>query len=193
MAQHGARAFMQYVLPAYKRKIGNACVSPRIVLFNSYDGTTAFKARGGLYSFVCANTSVLGEDWENITIKHVGDVDLEEIAGRIVAAFEKMLGVTRQLDRWPEIPVTDLQATAIFKALPQASRRTVDYLAHQFLEMKHDEGPNGGANLWCAYNVLTSWSTHGIDGENAASTKAAREVAVWKATQSEPFKELLAA
>jgi Domain of unknown function (DUF932) len=193
MAQHGARAFLQYVLPAYKRRIGDACVSPRICLFNSYDGSTRFRARGGLYSFVCANQSIIGEDWESIELKHVGEIDLGEIAGRIVAAFEKMLGQSRELDRWPQIAVSDAQALGVFKAVPAVSRRTVDFLAHRYLEARNDTGANGGPNLWAAYNVLTHWSTFGIEGENAAVTKAQREVAVWKATRSQAFQALLAA
>ena len=55
---------------------------PQVLLVNSNDGTSAFKLFAGLYRFICANGIVIGQTFEGISIRHIGNT--EDIKNRLV-------------------------------------------------------------------------------------------------------------
>lgn len=193
----GARTFRQYLLPAHTVEVTPGVnVALRLVLMNSYDATHGFKGRCGGYNFVCANTSMIGRDLANLTIRHVGDIAEERVgilATALVEAAETFLQIATDWKRWPNIDVSDNQAIEVFAEVPSASKRLTEHLTHRWIEAVHNDPVQGGRNLWTLYNVLTAWSTHGENGERGSpDTKAQREERVFKAAAAPKFLELKA-
>jgi len=192
-----SRTFRQYLLPAHTVEIrpGNP-VALRVIMFNSYDGSSGCKGRAGGYSFVCANTSIVGSDIANLSIRHVGDITddkIDRLVSGLVTAMEQYVGVANDWKRWPEIAVSDDRALEVIAEMPNGSKRLADYLAHAWLRAANGSGPQTGRNLWALYNVLTAWATHGEGDGKSADTRYAREEKVFKMTSSKPFLELKAA
>jgi hypothetical protein len=198
-AAFGARCFRQYLLPAHRVEVkpGNA-VALRIIMMNSYDGSLKFRGQAGAYSFVCANTSILGTDYGKFSFAHRAgaDIDVAGAARGLIAAAEGHVATAAQWKRWPAIAVTDETAIAVFQTLPSASKSLVDHLVHAWVRARNDDAnPQGGANLWALYNVLTAWSSHGesdVQGGRGA-IRFEREVKVAKVIEGEPWKALAAA
>lgn len=195
---HGARTFRQYLLPRHIVEVKpGVSVALRLLMLNSYDGSLAFKGRCGAYDFVCANTSIVGRDFANLGIKHIGDMAedrLNVLATALVEAAEAYVQIANDWKRWPMIDVTDTQAIEVFAEIPSASKRLVEHLTHRWVEAVHKDELQGGRNLWALYNVLTAWSTHGENGDKgAADTQAQREERVFKAAAAPRFLELKAA
>src|SRR4029077_17492332 len=80
LTNNGARIFRQYLFPAHmvqfdSRYHGMRSVALRILMFDSYDGSSKFRGMAGGFDFVCANESVSGKEIDTIGFKHVGDME----------------------------------------------------------------------------------------------------------------------
>lgn len=49
---------------------GNLDVVPRVLMFNSHNGTTALKLQTGFYRFVCANGLIVGDTTSLVKLRH---------------------------------------------------------------------------------------------------------------------------
>lgn len=195
-AAQGARVFRQYLLPAHRVQVKPGVETAlRLIMFNSYDGTLAFSGRAGAYNFVCANTSIAGHDMASFRMRHAAGIDVAKaITGLTEAAMAHVQEAERQ-KAWPDVPVADLQALEVFRAIPRATGLLVDHLAHSWLRARDNDPLQGGANLWCLWNVLTAWATHDPEtGKvNAAPIRSEREVRVRQVQEAAAWKALLPA
>jgi hypothetical protein len=197
-AYDGRRLFQQYLLPAHTVRIdgrqGGIDVALRIVAFNSYDGSTGLRVRAGGYTFVCANTSVSGQDAAMFSMRHTSGADVNEAAKRLVDAAEAFVRESEGWKVWPEIPVTDQQALGIFKAMG-ASESIVEHLSKRWMETRDLDPIQGGANAWALYSTLTAWATHeeSRSKSNAAAARYDREGKVQKALATKEWQRLVAA
>lgn len=66
---------------------------PEIVLINSHDGLSSYRLMAGVYRMVCANGLVAGNSYNEIRIRHQGDVIGEVIEGtyRVIEDSKKMI------------------------------------------------------------------------------------------------------
>jgi hypothetical protein len=197
------RVFRQYVFPAHREEIRPGVeVALRIAMFNSFDRSAAFSGRAGLYTFVCANTCLIGKDVGNFSLRHTGDLDTEAAIKGLVEAADGHAKAAHRLRHWPQIPVSDAQAREVICAMEKASDKQIDRLVHSWVRAKDSEGPQGGPNLWTLSAVLSAWSTHGdhADGAMAGGTakkdslsaaiRAQREAQVARLIECEEWKEL---
>lgn len=193
-ARDGARVFRQYLLPAHQVEVKpGVAVALRLIMMNSYDGSMRFQGRAGAYNFVCANTSIAGTDIAGFKVKHTGEIDLSKAIGSLVAAAEAHVIETGTWKAWPHIKITDLGARALIQALPGGSRTLVDHLVHRYLVARDTDEKQGGNNVWCLFNVLTAWATHGeVDAKGgSAQIKADREASVRKLTELPMWKQTI--
>lgn len=194
-ARDGARCFRQYLLPAHKVEVKDGVmVALRLLMLNSYDGSIQFQGRAGAYNFVCANTSISGSDLAQFKIRHSGVIDIGAAVAKLVKAAEDHVHEIEGWRAWPQIQVPDLTARALIQGLPAASRSLVDHLVHQWVVARDTDERQGGPNLWCLYNVLTAWATHGeTSSSDAPAIKADREMNVRKLIQGTAWQEIAAA
>lgn len=79
---------------------------PELVLINSHDGLSSYRLYAGLYRLVCSNGLVAGQEYEDVKVRHQGDVvgnviegtySIIDTAKQLIHVTEKMGSV--QLDR----------------------------------------------------------------------------------------------
>ena len=66
--------FQKHLIRLRKEDNADAKEAPELVLINSHDGSSAFRLIAGLIRFACANGIILGNGWQDVRVKHTGDV-----------------------------------------------------------------------------------------------------------------------
>lgn len=162
MSDNGARIFRQYLLPEVTHEIEGQRIALRFVMFDSYNGTSAFIGRTGFFNFACANQSLFGRSLLDFKFKHTGDLDgrVRDAAEALTMSVVKFQEEAKRLEKWPKVGMTPLIATRLLQALPQGNRRLTDELTAKFSR-------ENGETLWDFYNLLTSWATHGVNAKTS--------------------------
>lgn len=190
-AAGGARVFRQYLLPGHRVQVKPGVeVALRLLMFNSYDGSVAFTGRSGAYNFVCANTAVSGRDFASFRMRHAGEMDVGKAIKGLTEAAERYVADAARWRSWPEIAVSDLQAIAVFREFPSPTDALTNELTRRWVEARDQDERQGGANLWCLWNVLTAWATHGSESR---VQRFEREARVAKACEGATFRRLAGA
>lgn len=70
-------------------------VYPELVLVNSHDGLSSYRLMAGLFRVVCSNGMIAGKTYDEIRIKHQGDIVGNVIEGtyRIIETANQMIDV----------------------------------------------------------------------------------------------------
>jgi hypothetical protein len=188
----GSRMFAQWIFPAHTAIVRQGVeASMRLVLLNAYDGSTSLQGRVGSFNWVCANSAVSGKEYASFRFVHSGKINLEPAIERLTVAAEGHVEQVNRWERWPNIIVTDQQARKLLTTL-KVTTSHVDGLVHEWLRARDEDLVQGGNNLWCLFNVLTRWATHGEGGgENRAFRNWERhnlvadlmESKTWQATE----------
>ena len=81
------------------RDITTDAVVPEVVLFNSHDGTSAYRMFSGLFRFICTNGLISGEIFEDVKVAHKGNVADKVIEGafRIIDQGEAVIENSRAM------------------------------------------------------------------------------------------------
>jgi len=173
MSHNGSRCFRQYVLPKHSIDLPTGgALALRFLMFNSYDGSTKFRGRAGGYSFVCANTCVLGTDIINIGVKHTKNAELqiEGVIEQVVASADQFMTWGPKFTEWAKIQASRDGVYHVLKQLPFG----VNHIDAMFRSWVLNEA----SSLLGVYNAITSWSTFSNTGKNMASVRADREARV---------------
>ena len=193
----GARMFAQWLLPAHTARIREGVEATlRVIALNSYDASTALHGRIGNFNWACANQAVSGKEFSSFKFRHTGasiDADLVTAIGKLTLAAEEHVEAVHRLERWPAIKVSDVQARKILSALPKVTDSLVDNLVHAWLKARDEDPVQGGANLFCLWNVLTAWSSKERDGENFVARNWDRQLKVAALVESKLWAEVEAA
>ncbi len=161
----GAKAFVELhnrdsVLPV---KIGDP-VGKRLLLWNSYDGTTAVRVQGGYYVLVCLNGATAPAGLlTGSSLRHSGDVlkGIDDAADTIGHQFTEVVDLYRGLsDRIvsPEIANAVVQEVCGIRKLDLVKARWTRF------------GHNGSTDptAWNLYNAITYYLTHEFAGRLGA-------------------------
>ena len=72
---------------------------PELVLINSHDGLSSYRLMAGLFRVVCGNGMIAGQSYNEIRIKHQGDVVGNVIEGtyKVIETANKMLDVSDEM------------------------------------------------------------------------------------------------
>ena len=186
MSHNGCRHFRQYVLPEYREEIrGKDDNSLRVLMWDSYDGSTRWITRGGFYQWVCANLAVTGEDILSISRKHTQNFDNRVDHQKIidtVGEYSKQVDLYR---KFAGIEIKDVHAKEFFHEM-SATRKLAEHLSSQWIQQAND----WGKTLWDVYSVLTKYATHGETGKDKANIIAQRQEFVRKIVGSKQFNQL---
>jgi Domain of unknown function (DUF932) len=168
LTNNGARIFRQYLFPAHmvefdSRYHGMRSMALRILMFDSYDGSSKFRGMSGGFDFVCANKSVSGKTIDEVGFKHTGDMEakISDAAERLTNAAQRFIEETNRTARWPNIDLRMIEFSELVGELPQSNKTLVDYMTAEFA--RHD-----GRTLWDAWNLLTRWATHQLPPKTSA-------------------------
>jgi hypothetical protein len=186
----GGRVFRQYLFPGHKQTMpSDDDIALRIIMFNSYDGTSSFTGYAGWFRFVCANMSIVGDAIIKARVIHRGQGVEERIPktiDAIVHAANYSIMSMQKAPLWEKCPVNMLEAAEIVNFLPASTPSMIEQLVGRYgMEAETD-----GENLWTLFNTMTQWATHIEGRSNAAQTRADREKRVWKLTESEAWRNI---
>ncbi|MFS9378603.1 DUF932 domain-containing protein [Legionella pneumophila] len=93
-----SKAFAKHMLRFQRHDViqNNQGLYPELVLINSHDGLSSYRLMAGLFRVVCGNGMIAGQSYDEIRIKHQGDVVGNVIEGtyKVIETANKMLDVS---------------------------------------------------------------------------------------------------
>lgn len=93
-----AKVFAKHMLRFQRHDVlqNNQGLYPELVLINSHDGLSSYRLMAGLFRVVCSNGMIAGQAYNEIRIKHQGDVLGNVIEGtyKVIETANNMLDVS---------------------------------------------------------------------------------------------------
>jgi hypothetical protein len=183
LTHDGGRCFRQYVLPKHLIDMGDGdLLALRIIMFNSYDGSMAFRGMAGAYRFVCANTCVIGKHIIKVNVKHTKNAEILPAIDTIVNSAQVFTEMEPRLLAMKEAHPTEAQAYN-FLRLTGAQDTAINQL---FVDWSLGDD----ASLYGLFNAATSWSSHGSADKITIAGRCDREDQVASMVFSQPWEKL---
>ena len=143
---------------------------PEIILLNSHDGTSSYQLMGGVFRFVCSNGLIAGDIFQNVRIRHSGNVVGDVIEGATRVLHES----TEIFDRigvYKGIELTQQEGMALATAALQlrwgdeSPVKALDVLTpHRYADRKPD--------LWTTFNrIQENLLKGGVAGKSATGRR----------------------
>lgn len=165
----GGRTIREYFFPNELIKINGDYIAMRLVIINSYDGSTNFSVQVGGFRLVCCNGIVSGDKIVSLNAQHSSGFQLGQIRGKLRTAIKqyKIAG-----EYWDKLYSTKLSDAHADRILSQFSMNNGSVSINKFngftrLWMQHKK--DIGANYWAMLQVLTYWATHHKVSERSQS------------------------
>ncbi|NSZ48735.1 DUF945 domain-containing protein [Agrobacterium vitis] len=124
-----------------------------VIIVNSHDGTSSYQMFAGMLRFVCTNSLVAGERFEEVRVPHKGNIQHDIIEGvytvakdfpRLIDASETMKEITLSADERRVLAEASLVARYGEEESPVRSE--------QIIEPRRRE--DAAQSLWMSYNVI---------------------------------------
>lgn len=124
-----------------------------VIIVNSHDGTSSYQMFAGMLRFVCTNSLVAGERFEEVRVPHKGNIQHDIIEGvytvaedfpRLIDASETMKEITLSADERRVLAEASLVARYGEKESPVHPE--------QIIEPRRRE--DAAQSLWMSYNVI---------------------------------------
>lgn len=127
-------------------------VVPEIILQNSYDGSSAYVLRLGVFRMACANGMIVGTTWESIRTIHVGKAALQKAIDGAFRIAAQAARLTNCISTMQSIQLTSegqLQfAIEAAKLLLPESAINIDY--NSMLTVRREA--DAATDLWTIFN-----------------------------------------
>ena len=147
----GARLMGEFKLPIAPVKIGRQDVNEiTLTLRNSYDRSWAFQATLGAFRLVCSNGMMIGEEFGNLSMKHVGgDTKDSQILEHLDVIIQRAPKLQQIWTEWADTPMEYEDAVNLI----------VGHFPSKYSEPVLDES-HFPQTKWAFYNALTRFATH---------------------------------
>jgi hypothetical protein len=139
----------------------NNGLKPEIIITNSYDGTTSFRAMLGIYRLVCSNGLITGSSFEEHRVRHVGSNVANDVLAAVHSVSNNFDRLKDTIEQWSSIKLNPGQITnflyqAADVVLPERALfcKTEDL----FKISRFEDRPN---DLFTVYNVIQENSLKG--------------------------------
>jgi len=149
---------------------------PEIILLNSHDGSSSYQLMSGVFRFVCSNGMIAGDVFDDIRIRHSGNIvgDVIEGATRVL---ENTALIADRINTYKSITLEQPETAALATAAMQlrwgdeSPVRAVSLLqAHRWEDKKPD--------LWTTFNrIQENVLKGGVQGRSSTGRRTTtREV-----------------
>ena len=73
--------------------------APEVVIVNSHDGTTSYQMFAGIIRFVCTNSLIAGDQFEEVRVHHKGNIEDQIIEGVYTVAeeFPRLIDASQEM------------------------------------------------------------------------------------------------
>lgn len=143
---------------------------PEIILLNSHDGSSSYQIMSGVFRFVCSNGLIAGDMFNNIKVRHSGNVvgDVIEGATRVL---EDAKQIGSRIDEYKAITLNYDEQTAFARAALQL-RWGDDQPVVPGSILRPSRWQDREDNLWTVYNrVQENMMKGGVRGRSATGRR----------------------
>jgi len=172
------REFTKHMIRLRHASQINAGEANEIILINSHDGTSSYQMLAGMFRFVCMNGLVCGDTFNDIRIRHKGNIvdDVIEGAFTVVDGFK---AIADRRDQMTGVKLLGSEQTAFAEAaltLKYDDETPAPITARDILRPRRWE--DNEQDLWSTFNrVQENMIKGGIRGRNANGRRTStREV-----------------
>lgn len=132
---------------------------PRIIVINSHDGTSAVRAMGGVFRFVCSNGLVVGDVAERLSVRHSGDAAADLIQ-RMRSLAKNTSSLYDKMDRWSKVDLSKAQRHEFARFAAQLRWGDAQRFEPEDLLMVRRAEDDAG-DLWTTFNRLQENTVRG--------------------------------
>ena len=124
-----------------------------VIIVNSHDGTSAYQMFAGMLRFVCTNSMIAGERFEEVRVPHKGDIQHDIIEGvyTIAEDFPRLIDATESMK---EITLSADERTVLAEAslVARYGEDESPVRPDQIVQPRRRE--DDGRSLWTTFNVI---------------------------------------
>lgn len=154
LPMYGSKMFRQYTFPKVISKVAvGDIVQLQLELQNSHDGTKkpGFTLRA--FRLKCLNGLMVSEKVREITRKHYGSLDLNELTSNLVDTVTSFQKVTKKWIEWKS------EKIAVIEAEDYLSKASIPQKINEAIVAKFEDEEK---NKWGLFQAATYVITHGV-------------------------------
>jgi len=133
--------------------LSNGHEVPEIVLLNSHDGTSSYQLMSGIFRMVCSNGLIAGSIFDDIRIRHSGNVIDNVIEGsyRVLSDIEAVQG---RVERYKNTQLSIGQKVDFAKQAIELRWGEDSPIQNPERVLNIHRGADRSSDLWTTYNVI---------------------------------------
>lgn len=146
-----------------------------VIIVNSHDGTSAYQMFAGMLRFVCTNSLIAGDRFEEIRVPHKGEVKDQIIEGVYTVAkdFSRLIDATETM-KDTRLSRDEQQVLAEASLVARYGDDESPIRPDQIVQPRRAE--DAGQSLWQTFNVIQENLVRGgIDGRREAADGRIRD------------------
>ena len=135
-----------------------------VIIVNSHDGTSAYQMFAGMLRFVCTNSMIAGERFEEVRVPHKGGIQDQIIEGVYTVAqdFPRLIGATEAM-KDTQLSRDEQQVLAEASLVARYGEEESPVRPDQIIAPRRRE--DVGQSLWQTFNVIQeNLIRGGLDG-----------------------------
>ncbi|MCE6075307.1 DUF932 domain-containing protein [Agrobacterium vitis] len=124
-----------------------------VIIVNSHDGTSSYQMFAGMLRFVCTNSLVAGERFEEVRVPHKGNIQHDIIDGVYTVAedFPRLIDASETMKE-TRLSEEEQRVLADASLVARYGEEESPIRPDQILMPRRRE--DSGQNLWTTYNVI---------------------------------------
>lgn len=145
-----------------------------VIIVNSHDGTSAYQMFAGMLRFVCTNSMIAGERFEEVRVPHKGGIQDQIIEGVYTVAedFPRLIDATETM-KDTRLSRDEQQVLAEASLVARYGEEESPVRPDQIIAPRRRE--DVGQNLWQTFNVIQeNLIRGGLDGRRHADGRIRR-------------------
>jgi hypothetical protein len=143
---------------------------PEIILLNSHDGTSSYQIMSGVFRFVCSNGLIAGDMFNNVKVRHSGNVVGDVIDGA-TRVLEDAKQIGSRIGDYKAITLDRDEQMALATSALQI-RWGDDHPVHAGNMLLASRWQDQKNNLWTVYNrVQENMMKGGVAGRSATGRR----------------------
>jgi hypothetical protein len=140
-----------------------------VIIVNSHDGTSAYQMFAGMLRFVCTNSMIAGDRFEEVRVPHKGGIQDQIIEGVYTVAqdFPRLIDATETM-KDTRLSRDEQQVLAEASLVARYGEEESPVRPDQIIAPRRRE--DAGQNLWQTFNVIQeNLIRGGLDGRRQTS------------------------
>jgi hypothetical protein len=140
-----------------------------VIIVNSHDGTSAYQMFAGVLRFVCTNSMIAGERFEEVRVPHKGGIQNQIIEGVYTVAedFPRLIDATETM-KDTRLSRDEQQVLAEASLVARYGKEESPVRPDQIIAPRRRE--DAGQSLWQTFNVIQeNLIRGGLDGRRQTS------------------------